>query len=386
MPKPRTQRTPLNPPRRAPAAWCVAGIVLLATLFYVVAFVALVLPSNGWRMGLISGAAALPIGLPIAIAWARRRSRLDWARLRWHRVCPACRTDLRTAEDPGTCPGCGRAYAFDALIREWEGMDEKPARAKRWKSLSARPWLPQQFMIGLAPLAVGLIAAHLLVKLGFLAQAQGAIALAFFGPASAAIGVAVARRNRQDHALLERDSYRTCPECLAPLPTLNSEESAACCFTCGQAFTASWLRDTWRLIYAPYTSAMAGGTPWRPSRSMRRMSILFGAVVLGGVILLRILDKHLGIRSLPLPVMLGVVGLMGLAALVFLGYLASHGGYHHARMLKLRAAGYRCCPECGYDLRESAPDGSCPECGEDYTPDSLRSRWEGDAKVDPPGW
>jgi uncharacterized protein with PIN domain len=43
---------------------------------------------------------------------------------------------------------------------------------------------------------------------------------------------------------------------------------------------------------------------------------------------------------------------------------------------RARAAEYRICPKCGYDLRSCAEVGSCPECGTVYDPQWLERTWE----------
>ncbi len=44
---------------------------------------------------------------------------------------------------------------------------------------------------------------------------------------------------------------------------------------------------------------------------------------------------------------------------------------------RARAARYRLCPRCAYDLRDLGPRGTCPECGRPFERSAVRTQWLG---------
>lgn len=52
-------------------------------------------------------------------------------------------------------------------------------------------------------------------------------------------------------------------------------------------------------------------------------------------------------------------------------------GLHYSARSSLRKRGYRVCPGCMYDLEALEESGKCPECGLAFSPESLKSTWEG---------
>ena len=77
--------------------------------------------------------------------------------------------------------------------------------------------------------------------------------------------------------------------------------------------------------------------------------------------------------SVTLVVFFGLVA--GFFALRFVMTLVRHR--RGRRLLeKVRACGYRVCPECHYSLVGSPDEGCCPECGEAYGLKHLAYIWE----------
>ena len=109
-----------------------------------------------------------------------------------------------------------------------------------------------------------------------------------------------------------------------------------------------------------------------PERNLRRrLHWLGGAVVLLAVAMIIAI---LAARS-PKPVFLVIPMILTMVA--WIGVTSSRLGDLHARARRnLREGGYKCCPQCGYDLRTLADEGACPECGSAYSPLSLRQHWE----------
>lgn len=364
-------------------AWAPPSIVFIVTVAYSAALMALILPGAArpviaWLTG-----AVFILAAPIPILAARHRSRRARARASWYRVCPHCREDLRLIGDEGECPACHRAYTRDALIKRWEGTDAKSARARRWRPLSGRGVLSPMFLMSLLPMTIGLLPAYAIVWLGIVPANMAPIALGLTGPVFALFGPSIIKRDRRDFSLIEKGGFCTCPECLGSLPALAEPESQACCSTCGERYSMPWLEETWKLSYAHVGAAGKGYAVWQPDRGARRIGIFLGIVLLGVALAYWTLRGVVPWISSPLVIGIGV-GLVVIAALACAGAVAIRSGYHHSRMIALRAHGYRFCPDCGYDLRDSDTEGPCPECGVAYSPESLQRRWEREPKVDPP--
>ncbi|MFI4882423.1 MAG: hypothetical protein ACIAQU_07550, partial [Phycisphaerales bacterium JB064] len=43
-------------------------------------------------------------------------------------LCPDCTYDLRTLDDAGTCPECGRAYEHDTVRAQWAEAERRLKR------------------------------------------------------------------------------------------------------------------------------------------------------------------------------------------------------------------------------------------------------------------
>ncbi len=367
---------------------CVTVLVSVQCLLFV--------PGIGWMVAAYVGAACVLIGGTIVIAVGMKRQRLARARASWYRICPSCRADLRRCDDAGACPACATAYTHDVLLRHWEGMDSKSARAKRWRPRTARGVFSPVFLMAAAPPAAGLLAAWFLMSMGVLPRSMAMMAFIVVGPAMGALGALVMKRDRRDFEAIEKGGFLTCPECLGKLPALSdAEKGEACCLgeglglggRCGQRYSHTWLEETWRMSYGHVVGVDGKGKAagrFGIDRGSQRLAMWFGVVALGVVAALALLNPVVGFASLH-PAVIGVVGAaLVVGALVFTVLLVKRSGYHYTRMIRLRAHGYRACPECGYDLRESAAEGTCPECGVGYDAASLRTRWERGARVEPP--
>lgn len=377
----RTDRTRRRAIR---TAWIQPFAVLVYVAHYVGGMLLLVILANRLLVASIGVLGVVMVGLPFAIGVAVRRVRLARARAVWYRLCPACGRELIADKASGQCPGCEKPYSPESLVRAWERTDAKAARTKRWRPLSARGMWSPALVTGFLPAAVGLLLALALVWLAIVPRTAAPLALVVAGPMVSVLGPRVLRRDRRDYEAIERGDFRTCPECLASLPQLSDGEPAcACCASCGQEFSRAWLEETWKLVYA-HVGPRQGMGQWRPDRGARRMSIIFGASMLGVLALVALLRPFVQFSGLPRGVQVVFVVLLGVGTLVFIGLIASRSGYHHTRMVRLRAHGYRFCPECGYDLRDSAETGECSECGVAYSPVSLRERWEGEPRAEPP--
>jgi len=77
------------------------------------------------------------------------------------------------------------------------------------------------------------------------------------------------------------------------------------------------------------------------------------------------------------PMGLGVwMNMIGLVVCIYLPTI--HGTLHEASVRRrLKAAGYRLCPRCGYDLSGLGDEGACPECGRGFLAASLAEQWAG---------
>lgn len=390
----RTQeRSPMEMPRGMwLRAWVPPWVVMLSIVVYGAGLVVVMIPGMGWRIGGAVSLGALALGAPIASMVAMYRMRRARARAHWYRLCPKCRGDLRLCEPEGGCPGCGQAYTPESLLKHWEGTDAKSAAAKRWRPLSARAVISPALIMGVAPMLVGLVAAFVLVKLGVLPPQFAMLVFIAVGPTTGLLGSWVAKRDRRDFEAIERAGFMTCPECVATLaPPSDAERGEACCGGCGQQYSMPWLVQTWTGSYAHVLGFGVGkdGKPaWNARQGMdlgsRRLAIGFGVAALLCVAVIAMLNPFVGFTSLPPAAMIAMAAAMVVGVLVFTGIMVKRSGYHYTRMIRLRAHGYRFCPECGYDLRESAAEGTCPECGVGYDGESLRTRWERGARVEPP--
>jgi len=82
-------------------------------------------------------------------------------------------------------------------------------------------------------------------------------------------------------------------------------------------------------------------------------------------------------------VLLRVLSYHGYSNMLFIAgtvVLVGYSSYWRPRELRrylaaVRAAGFRRCPRCFYDLRGSERSGNCPGCGEPYDPTSLKEVW-----------
>lgn len=387
-------RRPMGPtPGLLRRAWVPPLIVFIATVAYSAGLMALVLPGTARLVIAWITGAVLILCAPIPILAARYRSRRARARAFWYRICPHCGADLRLVGDEGACPSCARPHTRAALLKHWEGTDEKSARAKRWRPLSARGVLSPMFMMGLLPMAAGLLLAMVIVSLGLVPRAMAPIALGITGPMFALFGPSILKRDRRDFAMIEQGRFCTCPECLGALPVLagsggegapvDGVEAQACCASCGERYSMPWLEETWKLSYAHIGAVGKGHAVWQPDRGSRRIAIVMGLALMGVALAFWFLRGVAPWISSPLVIGIGMA-IVVIVALGCVGMVAVRSGYHHSRMIALRAQGYRFCPECGYDLRDSATEGPCPECGVAYSPESLQKRWEREPKVDPP--
>lgn len=389
--------------RRAKPGWRVVSrawgqplVVLVCVIVYVSALFPIAVPGIGWTIAGYVGAGCVLIGVPVVIAVGIKRQRIARARAYWYRICPSCGADLRRCEDAGACPTCAKAYAHDVLVRHWEGMDSKSARGKRWRPRSARGVLSPVFLMAVLPPAAGLLAAWFLVSTGVLPRPLAMLAFIVVGPAMGVLGTLVMKRDGRDFEAIEKGGFLTCPECLGALPALSdAEKGEACCVreglglggVCGQRYSHAWLEETWRMSYGHVVGAGGKGVAagrFGIDRGSQRLAMWFGVVALVSVAFMALTNQRFGILSLPLGVKLSLAAAFVVGLLVFAVLLVKRSGYHYTRMIRLRAHGYRFCPECGYDLRESAPEGTCPECGVGYDGESLRTRWERGAKVEPP--
>lgn len=388
-----TLRRPMEMPRGMwLRAWAPPCVVVMSIVLYGAGLLVVMMPGTGWQIGGAVGVGALALGAPIATTVSMYRMRRARARAHWYRLCPKCRCDLRLCEPEGGCPGCGQAYSPESLLKLWEGTDPKSAAAKRWRPLSARSVLSPILIMGVVPMLVGLVAAFVLVNLRVLPPQFAMLVFIAVGPGTGLLGSWVAKRDRRDFEAIEKCEFLTCPECVATLPPpSDGARGEACCVGCGQRYSMSWLVQTWTGSYAHVVGFGLGkdGKPaWNTQRGLdlgsRRLAIGFGVVALAGVAVLPLLNPYVGFMSLPPAAMITFAAALVLGLMIFAGMLVKRTGSHFTRMIRLRAHGYRFCPECGYDLRESAAEGLCPECGVGYDAGSLRTRWERGAKVEPP--
>ncbi len=111
------------------------------------------------------------------------------------------------------------------------------------------------------------------------------------------------------------------------------------------------------------------------SERERRLRRRFHGLGAGIVLLAVAMIAAIFVARSPKPVFFVVPVIMAMVA--WTGVTSSRLGDLHARARRnLREGGYKCCPQCGYDLRTLADDGACPECGSAYTPLSLQQHWE----------
>jgi uncharacterized paraquat-inducible protein A len=327
--------------------------------------------------------AFLVIGVPVA-AWIYiKRTRLAGAREVNYRVCRTCATRHPEMPEDGVCKGCGSRYTPDSLSRDWERTDPKAASARRWRALTMRGALPPVLLTGVLPGLLGLAIGNIVVALGLLPRTLAPIALVATAPLTALIAPRIVRRDGRDFTRIKDAGFRVCPECVADLPELSSPDARACCTRCGQEYSAPWLEATWSTAYAHVVKPATSGR-YPTDRAARRMAIRFGFTMLGLAVVLAIVNRYVSIASLPRPILGAIIGAVVIVVLVYSGLIVSRSGYGHTRLLRLRAHGYRFCPECGYDLRQSAASGPCPECGIPFDPENLRLRWESEPKADVP--
>ncbi|MCW5768879.1 MAG: hypothetical protein KIT19_09360 [Phycisphaeraceae bacterium] len=378
-------------------AWGAPVVVFVCVTVFASALFPISVPGVGWTIAAVAGVCVI-VGAPIVVAAGSRRYTLARARAYWYRICPACGADLRRCDDAGACPACAAAYTHDVLLRHWERTDSKSARAKRWRPLTARGVFSPVFLMAIAPMVLGLGAAWFLVSTGVLPRSMAMMGFIVIGPMMGVLGTLVGKRDRRDFERIEKGGFLTCPECLVELPALSdAEKGEACCFgpvggagfgpggVCGQRYSQGWLEETWKGSYAHVVGGKGtAGGGFGVDRGSQRLAMWFGVVALVVVGVLALLNPMVGFMSLH-PAVLGALGAaLVVGLLVFAVLLVKRSGSHYTRMIRLRAHGYRFCPECGYDLRESAAEGMCPECGVGYDAESLRTRWERGARVEPP--
>lgn len=86
-----------------------------------------------------------------------------------------------------------------------------------------------------------------------------------------------------------------------------------------------------------------------------------GSLVIAGIV--AVFGQSMVLARVPVWVdmLLGLVWIMGIAALVITAYVLLGRAADRTRRMRLLARGR--CPACRYDLSGTDPDGVCPECG-----------------------
>lgn len=360
----------------------------LGTLLFVSVYLAVVLwlivPGMPGTWPPMIGVGSFVIGLTIAIPLVTRKRRLLRAREADYRLCPTC---CRPFGDPGrdrsgefVCDGCRKRFTRESLVRAWERTDEKAASARRWPPRTSRTLIPLGALAGIIPAILGLAILFIVVRFGLVPRAMAPMAMIVVGPLSAVLVPRIMRRDARDFTRIKERSFRVCPECLAELP---EGDAPGRCASCGHAHTPASLESIWTASYAHVASPARFGR-YPTDRGARKASIMFGLTMLGIVAVLALLNRFVPLTSLPRSIMLALAAVLAIIVLAFIALIVSRSGYGHTRLLRLRAHGYRFCPECGYDLRQSAESGPCPECGVAYDPENLRLRWESEPKADVP--
>jgi len=104
----------------------------------------------------------------------------------------------------------------------------------------------------------------------------------------------------------------------------------------------------------------------------RRMYVLVGITFLLAVTLVMLMT----LRPYPVAMVVIFVAIIGCKYTLIITAVKLSGLHYNARM-SLRKKGYKVCPGCMYDLESLEDQGVCPECGLAYTPEGLKSMWEG---------
>ena len=123
---------------RRPMRWQMAGLLMAAASFLVLLTLA--------QLGIVSGlvAASFPLVCIFVVLWGHYfdravRQRVARAAAHDHLLCPECLYDLRTLDDAGTCPECGRAYEHAAVRAQWAEAERRLKPEKTGRTIDEPP-------------------------------------------------------------------------------------------------------------------------------------------------------------------------------------------------------------------------------------------------------
>ena len=114
-------------PVRGPMRWAVGFAVIV--MFVPIGFIALdAFALNDRVPNVLFPAIVWAAVACVVVAYLLSKRALRRAAAADHLLCPECTYDLRTLDEAGACPECGRAYEHEAVRAQWAEAERRLKR------------------------------------------------------------------------------------------------------------------------------------------------------------------------------------------------------------------------------------------------------------------